>query len=466
MEITMQEFEYRGVWWVPGFPKNQVAGILKFHPVNGTTLELIGGDFIEAFQSEDSRITHISGTYTLDMVCGYTNKGRRISLHKCRNIGNTWATNYISSKLNAQTVFIGAHFNSSEELKFNKIRVRYSNLEEWLGMNGIIRESNNPGNIDYIIPDLVVVEINNFKVNFTSRLKQEKSTIFEVNMKHVNFVEILSDQPVEFSAFRDDFIFPLRNFFSLAVRDAVYPTDISAEMYTEETGKQEIVEVFFSNRDKRQEKVKDWVHIFFDYQDIGDDLQIYLQNWFEINNKLQVVMDLYFSAYYISAMYIHVRILTLTQALEAYHRIMYGGFYMEPDKYQRFFEEMTKHIPVELDQPHRSSLKSRLKYGYEFSLRKRLTLILNNILAPYGEIRNRISPNFGDFVQKAVDTRNYLTHYSEDEQSNPVKEPKEQIELIKQLDLLMRLCFLKELGFTKEKINTMIERKSWNWGEE
>ena len=42
----MEEFEYKGKWWLPEKPDEKLSGILKFHPVTGARLELVGS-FIE-----------------------------------------------------------------------------------------------------------------------------------------------------------------------------------------------------------------------------------------------------------------------------------------------------------------------------------------------------------------------------------------------------------------------------------
>ncbi len=38
----IEEFEYKGIWWLPDKPKNRISGILRFTPNEGAILDLIG----------------------------------------------------------------------------------------------------------------------------------------------------------------------------------------------------------------------------------------------------------------------------------------------------------------------------------------------------------------------------------------------------------------------------------------
>ncbi len=38
----IEEFEYKGKWWLPDKPEKQISGTLRFNPTDGAVLELIG----------------------------------------------------------------------------------------------------------------------------------------------------------------------------------------------------------------------------------------------------------------------------------------------------------------------------------------------------------------------------------------------------------------------------------------
>ena len=68
-------------------------------------------------------------------------------------------------------------------------------------------------------------------------------------------------------------------------------------------------------------------------------------------------------------------------------------------------------IPVNIVPNHRASIKNRLKYGYEFSLRKRLEELINVI--PTALTKEYISEKPKEFIDIVTELRNYYTHYDD-----------------------------------------------------
>jgi hypothetical protein len=100
---------------------------------------------------------------------------------------------------------------------------------------------------------------------------------------------------------------------------------------------------------------------------------------------------------------------------------------------------------------HEKSLKSRIKYGNEFSLRTRL----NKIFAEYQENLIEFIENKNAFIEKVIDTRNYLTHYDKKEKA-AIGEELDPI--IQKLKILLKICLLTELGFSSEEIKKLFSR--------
>jgi hypothetical protein len=106
--------------------------------------------------------------------------------------------------------------------------------------------------------------------------------------------------------------------------------------------------------------------------------------------------------------YSEFRLLNYAQGLEALHRRVFGGKYITDDEYEPIADVLIKSIPEEVARDHRSSLEGRIKYGHEFSQRKRIKLLLDDVwtgcLDEFIEDKNT-------FVDKVVNTRNYLIHF-------------------------------------------------------
>src|SRR5690606_13894137 len=119
---------------------------------------------------------------------------------------------------------------------------------------------------------------------------------------------------------------------------------------------------------------------------------------------------------------------------------------------------VTQAIPKGLASDHRDSLKNRIKFGYQYSLRKRIKLILTEVLNPYKDIVIRIVGDYSEFNKKLVDTRNYLTHYTSEPDQLPITDPHEQYMFVQKMKLLMQLCFFIELGLSAEEVNSLVAK--------
>src|SRR5207244_934273 len=110
-----------------------------------------------------------------------------------------------------------------------------------------------------------------------------------------------------------------------------------------------------------------------------------------------------------SEIYLESYFLSLIQAIETFCRTVYGGAYVSRDSYKRVESALVAAIPTDLPDDFRRSLRERIRYGYEYSLRKRLRDVLNGM---ENETINLVCPDARTFADKIVNTRNYLTHYS------------------------------------------------------
>lgn len=133
-----------------------------------------------------------------------------------------------------------------------------------------------------------------------------------------------------------------------------------------------------------------------------------MQAWFASYDAIELPAQLALSAFHTRSVN-HVEFLTLTQALEGFHRATFGGKYVSDEDYEPTRIALSNAIPQGLDADHKAALKSRLKYGNEYSLQKRL-----------GELQKQLDPLVAARVLKGgtvpaswVKTRNYFTHWDE-----------------------------------------------------
>lgn len=122
--------------------------------------------------------------------------------------------------------------------------------------------------------------------------------------------------------------------------------------------------------------------------------------------------------------------------------------------YDRLVEAIPDHSDPEYPD-FKISLEGRLRYINEYSLRKRLKLLIRDTNAVFHYFVDH--PN--EFINNVVDTRNYLTHYSRTSESTAVR-GKALYPLTEKVKILVEIILMRELGFSFEKIDEIIHRNS------
>ena len=119
----IEEFEYKGIWWLPDKPEKQISGTLRFTPNEGGVLELMSS--FKDIQVEP------------EIILGVSSNGKNITLHKCFDTKTNFNfPGFLTSSFYANVIFIGAHFQKLEDIKFKSISIHYSHLDEWVNISG------------------------------------------------------------------------------------------------------------------------------------------------------------------------------------------------------------------------------------------------------------------------------------------------------------------------------------------
>jgi len=79
--------------------------------------------------------------------------------------------------------------------------------------------------------------------------------------------------------------------------------------------------------------------------------------------------------------FIEIKLPVPAQAAEALHQRFAEGkdCSMDQSTYDRVWEPMEKAIPGVVNESHRQSMRARLRFGNEYSYRKRLTLLFEDM---------------------------------------------------------------------------------------
>lgn len=173
-----------------------------------------------------------------------------------------------------------------------------------------------------------------------------------------------------------------------------------------------------------------------------------LTRWFEIYESIAMPSQLALSVLNSEGLWLHIEFLSLLQSLEGVHRALLPGTYTSTERYEEIRKALSTAIPKDVAADHRDSLKSRIKWGNELSLRKRLDALVQRLST---SLRHTILGTDGCIPQKWVETRNYYTHWDESLRTN-VLDGAGMHRASVRLRLLLRALYLDLAGVPQASI--------------
>lgn len=202
--------------------------------------------------------------------------------------------------------------------------------------------------------------------------------------------------------------------------------------------------------------------MLFSLPDIQNQFEVHLRNWIGKAESLRPVYDLFFATRHNPYIYVESLFLSLTQAIETYHRRKYGGKYQSDEDYRNdLYKRFLDVLPPNLDKCFREALKKgKLLFANEYSLRKRLKKITKRICSnlPIGFFSQKNKKRLEIFIEKVHNTRNYLTHYTCELRDKAVRDPIELHQIAQRLRVILEICLLEEADFSFDDIKRMLSK--------
>jgi len=416
----MGKLELEGVWWLPEKANNKIAGKLNFDNETGGELLLVG---TLLGMNNFTSITWANSETPI--ILGMATNGERITLHRCYQTrqGSLSSESHDSpstSTFKVMQILVGQHFNVPEEIAFDRIAISYDRLNDWIKISGFEylypkgTKTKRVVTVKYSRPNTPKVTVNGFTIRIQPALSWTQGTV-QCNLEQRIFVEVQSPRPLSLEAFKTGHFSHLQNFISLGLGHPIYPIEIVGYLLTdrEESKKRstplESVKIYeIAGRVITQGKTSFLKGQLFDFSSIRDHYQQCLTHWFDRAETLKTASDLYFLTVYGSDAYSEGRFLNLAQAVETYHRHVRGGSHLDgiqfEDVHKALLETLKK---LGLSSEVCRSYTDKMKYLNELSLRRRLKEVLKSC----GKSIKIAIPNSQEFIDRVVNTRNYLTHY-------------------------------------------------------
>ncbi|TGL55257.1 hypothetical protein EHQ61_00660 [Leptospira wolffii] len=442
--------KYNGIWWLPSKPERRLTGTVSYKKDTGLKLELVGS-FSEDPFSRDLQDE-------IPIILGHLTNGKNCTLTKSLLLNKNLTFPGIAELILEPTeLFIGAHFQEVNEIKIFSLSTAFSNLSEWVWIDGFsIRNDPNSKKsvIEYQLPETIEFELNHeftLKINFLATASGMARVNKEATIKQNVELIISSKEERSFVDFFDIAI-KIKRFLSLAVNRDVHILKISGKSsknmidlrgnpYYDPIG------IFLRYSKIKEESKIDPEDMLFTYRHIGERFSNILQNWLVLYEKFEPVMNLLFSTAYNNEASIENRFLNLAQAIESFHRKKFGGTYMEKEKYMNnVYPLLLQSIPNDISRDFRQSLEKKFEYGYQFSLRKRL----RELFKSNGSFINNLFAEPEGLLKKINQTRNYYTHFEDKDAF--VKSGTALFYLAEKVKLMLIVSFLFDMGFAKEEI--------------
>ncbi len=408
-----------GHFWLPSNEDNKLPGLLSIENGGHVSIELLG--LLEEEREQ----------WNVDIILGEIEADGKITLVNCyypksKNYGHGIQYKNI---IKVEYAFIGVHFFTKNELKFNEFTFKVEGLNSWSGISGIAIEHTedilNPS-ISYTKPEKVEIDIDNdlkllleFYVNQTMAFHALGAND-HAEIHQDTYWRIYSEKNREFINFFD-LAKKITNLMIFAIDQPICIEKISVKnsniyeicLDGKEMNIQKDIQVF-TNQTLCSDEINkiQWNDMLFRYRDI-EDINIFIQRWLEMYKVIDPSLDLYFSVKFSKNKYEKGQFLILIQAIEA------------------LFNRLNP-------KDESTYLKSKLKKLFDV-----LTIVWNE-------------EELELYIEKIAVTRNYLTHFDKKKEARCIQSDEYPV-YINTLELLLQFHFLLEVGFKVEKIYKILK---------
>ncbi|MCL2156494.1 MAG: hypothetical protein FWH54_00545 [Methanobrevibacter sp.] len=362
----------RGEWWIPEKPEEALYG------------ELYVSDNFFYLKVEESRPDHSEKKWyrmNQDIILGRIGS-IFVTLNGCmtdgRGEGDLKNVHIEKYHYDIKYIFKGDHFNKIQDIELKKISIHFNNIENWMRNSKISMKDDEC--ICYKKYAKEEFELENMKLdivlksNINRNYKESTASVKET-------VEIVMTSKIKKSYFElEKDVTMFRDFLTFAMKRRVSILHINIYFKNKEFHEDKIEVFSFQFYDSTIEK-KDQGHMFFTYPKIKNNFETIINNWFKKYEEFETLFQIYFVNEY-NKSYLESVFIAYTQALESYVRkkLEFKTEFLKIEEYIPIKKEL-KGIVDKLvaDVDHNDSLKKKIEYGNEYSLRKMLKIILGDI---------------------------------------------------------------------------------------
>jgi len=364
--------DLEGIFWLPDHRDKAVAGHVLFTP-GKIRLQLHGG--LPGFSGE------LGTTYTL--MLGIADSSTFLTLYRAYTSG-AQIGEVIAQRLSIGLVFSGAHF-SEDELSFSELKFNTDHLADWAALSGIVYTDPAPKGLRWQVgfghPEPVAADLADqgiVKLEYDGRMRGQRGSVE------------LSESPRIFAAVPNvtghrqllsQFLDPLRDLLTFATMSPAYLEDVVLTSpnatHTLPSGTVHQVDIDLWHtllQPEDRDRVVDRLYpsgMLFTLADWPSDFSSLVRAWLDIRRRHQSSMNLLMGLAYAPPRWEETRVLTLAQALEAYHRTGFNKS-AAPLAGRERKARVLKSVKPAISLEDRAWLRSKLDHAEEPSHRERI----------------------------------------------------------------------------------------------
>jgi hypothetical protein len=446
--------DFVGEWFLPieGENSKQIPGTLSWS--SGRALLQLNDAFIPLrgpfFGDEEHHYQAIHGTTTNNNIVSVL-RALRTGTHI--NFGQAGFRE--SERLISSWVIVGAHV--APQTRYSEIRFRIPGLQIWLGRSGVRqtilpKTENSPAGVIYQIDGLAEettsIPCLNMAIGWGIDRNFSGDLITDITVKTSACLRIKPHEPQNIDWFLTQ-LSKASTLLAFISGTPMAPDHVSA--IVADTGQE--VEILVALREaKCCTFSREWDFFMLRPDMVSDMADIFIR-WFEIYDSIAMPSQLALSVLSSEKLWLHVEFLSLMQALEGFHRATTPGLYVTEEQYEPIHQALSNAIPKFVRKDHREALKSRIRYGNEVSLRKRLDALVSRLELP---LRKRILGGNGSMPRSWVVTRNYYTHWDEASRASTLDGP-DMHRAAARMKTLLRALYLDLAGVPQSAIENSLK---------
>ena len=426
----MDDFEYKGYWYLPDCEDHQVAGILTFKANDSAILELIGD-----IDAHDEPLMAIFEQKSHTVIWGVNSDAKRITLLNCHLIGKhlNLSCHFPIMRYSVQFVITGKYVRSYDELAFNSCHVKIPALTQWcfpaaIQQTQLFKDDKTTIKRLSLIIDTEQIEHPIVSVDVEGTTIELHRTVTYCGDLRCPKIEqstslvIKKPQKDHLGSFLHD-IHVYEQFLSFAALSDVSASDIwlqDDDLYQELNNGRKIytkIQLHYGRKDRSKWNDKN-VNFLFEYNAIKENYPNIIKKWYLESDDIAPIRTHLIESIKQKNSFSSLDFLIVFQAIEGFAiRFLYGD--------------------------------------------KGPKVLLTSLIRDFNGITTLKCDEID--IAAAIDSRNYYSHFMNKSKKPKTLDGAELYYMTRKLRNLLICCMLTFIGFSHEDINKLLSKSTYNF---